>query len=151
MATYKEVFNKNFRDQLPQLIQNFRFSFQQSDKVTFRVYPVILKNLSWINYQKLMKEGVGYSTYLLEHERLHYYISILNARRLKVYANEHPPKNRDEMMNLMVDYANKNQGDQDAYDEATKHAFLKDKQEEWSKKIMAEYEATDSIKLDLPK
>ena len=120
-------------------------------KVIFRVFPIIIKNLSWINYQKLGKEKDGYSDYLLEHERLHYYISILNARRFKVYANEHPPKNQDEMMNLMVNYSNKNHGDQDAYDEATKHAYLKDKQEEWSRKIMAEYIATDSIKLDLPK
>ncbi len=122
----------------------------KNGKVTFKVYPTFTENLSWVDYQKLSKEKEG-PDYILNHEKLHYYISIINARKLKLFVTQHPPKNNKELNNLKEYFDKKNQSDQDVYDAATKHAFLRDKQEEWSKKIMAEYEATKNIKLDIPK
>jgi hypothetical protein len=63
MATYKQVFDRLFREQLPQLIQNFRFSYQQSDSFISWItgFDIIGITLIIANTDKI-KETIGRSS-----------------------------------------------------------------------------------------
>jgi len=117
-------------------------------------YPVsvdFLRDRSWVDFQKSLIGGLLNSFYLLDHERLHYYISIYFARMLKVYVLKTNPKTFQERYNLMTSFNKQTQDMDDLYDLETDHSKNKINQQKWNEKVMAEINSTNGMILDLSK
>lgn len=105
--------------------------------LTYKISCSFSKTRSW---------GIHKNQHILNHEQGHFDIAEIFARRLNMKMaaykfNSNTYKN--DLRKMYEDVVDEKEEMQDAYDKETDHSIIKDKQEEWLKKIagmLKEYE-----------
>jgi|ERR1035437_10752020 hypothetical protein len=109
---------------------SYKLSYNE-DSATFIIECYFDKTKSWVKKDKA-------NDYILKHEQVHFDITYTNSLRLRKALKEH----RFTLQNISADI-NKivntsyddNFKEQELYDSETNHSIIKEKQEEWNKKI----------------
>jgi predicted secreted Zn-dependent protease len=110
----------------------------KNNKISYKIECSFSKNKSW---------GLYKTDYILSHEQGHFDITEIFARQLNKRMSEYVfDKNtyQKDLQKIYNDIQQEKEVLQDQYDDETDHSRLKEKQEEWLKKIaamLAEFEA----------
>jgi hypothetical protein len=118
----------------------FNMSFQSANNVqtmTIDVYCDYSKPESWVKQDKR-------SDYLLNHEQHHFDLTYIYTQHFikKLREADFTMKNYQKLIgNIYEDVEKELNAEQTKYDDETHHSIIKDKQEEWNKKIEDELAA----------
>jgi hypothetical protein len=103
---------------------------------------------SWVNAPKIKALSKEVGLQLLNHERLHYYISIISAQRLKKSLSTANNINEDEINSKFLYYSNVVDSLNSRYDLETNHGLNPANQKRWEYKIMDQVRTLSGVKLD---
>jgi hypothetical protein len=103
---------------------------------------------SWVKRDTFSTSNQGYFDYVAEHEKYHYYISVLSAKKWRKYV-------LDNHLNTDIDV--KKAGEQfhiqqwnDNYDSITKHGSDPNSQKAWEQDFLKQWDEYKNIRLDSP-
>jgi len=113
-----------------------------------RVCVAFVSDSSWVNYNKLYGFSKESQKQLLTHEKMHYIVTIIHAKKLKRDIAEFKFKNANEFLQAFDDYTKSITEMNRQYDDQTKHGTIPIKQKEWEEKIYEELAKIDHVKLD---
>jgi hypothetical protein len=108
----------------------YKLSYNQ-DSATFTIDCYFDKTKSWVKKDQA-------NDYILKHEQGHFDITYTNSLRLRKTLKEHRftlQNINDEVKKIMNTSYDDNSKEQDLYDSETNHSIIKEKQEEWNKRI----------------
>jgi hypothetical protein len=101
------------------------------DSATFIIECYFDKTKSWVKKEQA-------NDYILKHEQGHFDITYTNSLRLRKTLKEHRftlQNINDDVKKIMNTSYDDNFKEQDLYDSETNHSIIKEKQEEWNKRI----------------
>jgi hypothetical protein len=107
-------------------------------------------NKSWLDWTICKDSSKKFMDYLLNHERLHLYITILYAKKLKIYYKTHQPLTGKEATDIANYYSLQAKKENNNYDTDTDHSKIHSKQLAWETNIANQLEIVKNTKLDTP-
>ena len=113
---------------------------QSKDSIKYFVYAQAVKNKSW----KIKKDE---SDYILKHEQTHFDIAELFARKLRKELSETAFTTKtlnSQVEKIFRKFYKLLEEEQNKYDKETNHSIIKEKQEEWNKKILEDLNSYES-------
>jgi|SRR5450432_72218 hypothetical protein len=116
----------------------------------FRIIVEFYPGLSWVNWSVLITYGKIYQENLLNHERFHYYTTILIAKRIKYFIDHNKVMTIDQFVTTIERFNNMKQEMEDRYDLDSRHGENHARQLYWEADIKTQLEAVKNIQLDSP-
>jgi hypothetical protein len=115
-------------------------------KIIVEFYP----GMSWVNWSVLITYGKIYQENLLNHERFHYYTTILIAKRIKYFIDHNKGMTIDQFVTTIERFNNMKQEMEDRYDLESRYGENHARQLYWEADIKTQLEAVKNIQLDSP-
>jgi hypothetical protein len=109
-----------------------------------------ISDSSFVDWHILSYQSKEIQDYLFNHERLHYYITFLFAKKLKVYIISRKIHSIKELLKADSAYSNMSHIFNANYDQDTQHSNDTARQRFWNTTIMKGLDSLKDVKLNLP-
>jgi hypothetical protein len=116
--------------------------------ISAEVKVVLIQDSSWVDYGKLNRFQSTAQAYLLNHEKIHYLLTIIEAKRLKKEILDKKILNSQDLKNAIASHLGILKTRNVQYDAETNHAKNVDAQNKWELLIKNELENLKDIQLD---
>jgi hypothetical protein len=121
-------------------------SYNPSDPPKIEV--AFMQDSSWVNYFKLNQLSPRLQTYLLNHEKIHYLITIIEAKKLKKEISDKKINNIQELFTSFNNHSQMMNERNELYDAETNHSGNVLAQNRWEIETVKELNDLKSIILD---